>query len=369
MFRYAILLVMFVSVFTTQAQTRDANVALDAKNQKAIKKAMDRGIRFLRNTQNSQGHWDNPGITALILHAFFRCHRQYSPQDGPWVRKPLEYLVNCQKADGGIYVDQLANYNTSIAIMALTAHPDVKRQYQSVIDKAKNFLRKLQCDEGEGYTPKKDYFYGGIGYGGDERPDLSNTQFALEALRATGVPSDDPVFKKAIVFLQRCQNRSESNDLQWAGNDGGFAYSPMSSHAGSYTENGQRRYRSYGSMTYAGIKSYIYADIKQDDPRFQAAYKWIQRHYDLTQNPGMGAQGLFYYYHSFAKTLALLANPVFVDERQRQHNWRKDLAQVLLSKQSPEGYWKNENSRWWEADPRLVTAYVILTLAYCLEEL
>ena len=72
-----------------------------------------------------------------------------------------------------------------------------------------------------------DPFYGGAGYGGRSRPDLSNTSFFMEALRDTGLPADDPNLKKALVFVSRCQNlKGEFNDQPWAGkvNDGGFIY-------------------------------------------------------------------------------------------------------------------------------------------------
>ena len=63
------------------------------------------------------------------------------------------------------------------------------------------------------------------------------------------------------------------------------------------------RLRAYGSMTYAGFKSYLYADLKPDDPRVSAAYDWIRANYTLDENPGMGGNGLYYYYHTFAKAL------------------------------------------------------------------
>jgi len=34
----------------------------------------------------------------------------------------------------------------------------------------------------------------------------------------------------------------------------------------------------------------------------------------------------------------------------------------LLKIQSPEGFWINENGRWWENNPVLVSAYAILAL-------
>ena len=344
-----------------------AKIGLAAPTRKAVESAMDRGVRFLRTTQNQDGHWGDPGISALILNAIFRSPRKYGPEDGPWVRKPLDYLVGCQKPDGGIYIDQLANYNTSVAILALTAHPDVAKKYAQVIEKAKKFVFHIQCDEEEGYNPKADKFYGGFGYGSSERPDLSNTHFAIEALRTAGVAADDPAFQKALVFLQRCQNRSESNDMEWAGNDGGFVYYPGQSYAGSDQEQGKTLLRSYGSMTYAGLKSYIYANVKRDDPRVQSAYNWIRQNYDVTQNPGLGAQGLFYYYHTFAKTFALLGDATIVTQDGVEHNWREELSQILLAKQNTDGSWKNSQPRWWEIDPRLVTAYVLIALSYCLE--
>lgn len=341
---------------------------LDEKHRKAIEAAMDKGVRFLRSSLNEEGHLGDPGLTALALAAFFQTPRKYGPEDGPWIRKGIEFLAQCQKEDGGIYRDQLRCYTTAVALMALTAHPEVAKQYAATIEKAKLFLVKLQCDEGEGYSPEKDKFYGGFGYGSSERPDLSNTQFALEALKDAGLPSSDPAFQKAIHFLQRCQNRSESNDQKWAGNDGGFVYYPGLSNAGpEVLSDGTQGQRSYGSMTYAGIKSYIYANLTQDDPRVQAALSWIQKNYDLSENPGAGLQGLFYYYHTFAKTLDVLNMPVVTDDKGVSHNWKEELSNLLLSRQNPDGSWKNTNPRWWEAEPKLVTSYAILCLSLCLK--
>jgi squalene-hopene/tetraprenyl-beta-curcumene cyclase len=43
-------------------------------------------------------------------------------------------------------------------------------------------------------------------------------------------------------------------------------------------------------------------------------------------------------------------------------DWRNDLATKLLSSQREDGSWVNPNSRWWENDPQLVTAFSILSL-------
>ena len=69
--------------------------------------------------------------------------------------------------------------------------PSATTSTSKVIGDAVEFLKKLQWDEGEGKTPKDD-FYGGAGYDSKSRPDLSNTQFFLDALKAAGVPQGRP---------------------------------------------------------------------------------------------------------------------------------------------------------------------------------
>src|SRR5256885_2053601 len=115
------------------------------------------------------------------------------------------------------------------------------------------------------------------------RPDLSNAQIAIEALENAGMKKDDPAFQNALKFITRNQNNSETNDQKFAGNDGGFVYSPANdgeSPAGVLIgADGKRVVRSYGSMTYAGLKSMIYAGPSKDDPRAKTAWDWISKTY------------------------------------------------------------------------------------------
>jgi squalene-hopene/tetraprenyl-beta-curcumene cyclase len=230
--------------------------------------------------------------------------------------------------------------------------------YTPVIRRAQQFLAGSQFDEEEGFKPS-DFPYGGIGYGSKpDKPDLSNLQQALEALKETNYDPNAPLWDKAIRFLQRCQNRKESNDQPWAGTDGGFVYgSSGESKAGGHT--------SYGSMTYAGLKSYIYCQVSRSDPRVQAAWNWLRRHYTVKENPGMKDAGLFYYYHTMAKTLDLWGERTLRDTAGRRHDWATDLSRELISRQRPDGSWANANPRWWEDNPVLVTAYSMLALAHC----
>ena len=212
----------------------------------------------------------------------------------PVVEKGLKYIESLINPKEGHIAGkdpnvQLKNYVTCVNVMALTAAD--RDSYKAVIADAAKFLKELQWDEGEGKSPKDD-FYGGAGYDSHSRPDLSNTQFFLDALTAAGVPKDDPAFKKAMVFVSRCQNlKGEDNDQPWAGkiNDGSFIYSAA---AGGSTKvkddaNPADGLPGYGSMTYAGIKSLIYCGVSKDDPRVKKAYEWIQKNYTVDDNPGM----------------------------------------------------------------------------------
>ena len=159
--------------------------------------------------------------------------------------------------------------------------------------------------------------------------------------------------------MSKCQNLKSINPEDYSGNDGGFMYEPGSSKAGGTT--------SYGSMTYAMFKSYMYAGLKKDDPRVQAALRWIQNHYTVKENPNMGKRGLYYYLHTFAKALVTFKQDYIVDSKGVRHNWRLDLAKTLLVEQAKDGSWVNTSDRWMEGNKVLVTSYALLCLGYVMQ--
>ena len=282
--------------------------------------------------------------------------------------KALKYLEGNLHEDGGIYQKggNHKNYETCLAIIAFQeANKDKK--YDKLLANAEKFIKKEQWDEDE-QKSADDLNYGGAGYGSSSRPDLSNTSFMIDALHALGRGDEDPAMQKALIFISRCQNlESSTNTSPFAAkvNDGGFYYTVAGggSNPAGKTEDGGLR--SYGSMTYAGFKSMIYAGVKRDDPRVKAAYEWIQKHYTLDENPGMGPAGLFYYYHTFAKALDAIGDAELVDANGTAHNWRAELADKYISMQNKDGSWVNKTPRWLEGDPHLVTAYGLLCLSYC----
>lgn len=341
----------------------------------------ERGVDFLLSSRGESGLWEvfgqpEPGITALAARALLGSRR---PEARQAAFQALDWLRSLQREDGSIALQGLPVYVTSVAIRALVAGG--RPEDRPVVEKAAAWLKAVQADEGEGYS-EADKFYGGIGYGNDLRPDLSNLQYALQALRDAGVGADDPAFQRALVFLQRSQNRSESNPGVYhdagrpepirAGNDGGAVYYPGNSPAGyDRLPDGSLVARSYGSMTYALLKCYVFAGLSRDDPRVQAAVGWIRRHWTLEVNPGFdtlkdpraGFQGLFYYYLSLAEALAAAGLDTVETPDGVRHDWRRELAAKLAELQRPDGSWVNEEAtRWWEGNPVLCTAYALNAL-------
>jgi squalene-hopene/tetraprenyl-beta-curcumene cyclase len=362
------LILSLVFIFYTGLNTYSAETALPAKTvvpptidkalKAEIKASIDKALIWMRTQQQKDGSYANhPGITAIVATAFMESPRKYAEDDGIYVKNAIKYILTMVKPDGGIYNEDMPNYNTSIALMALakTKNP----AYKTTIQNGQKYIMSLQLDDSNGYSPG-DKAYGGIGYGNDLRPDMSNLKFSLQALKDTGVPDNADVWAKAAKFIERCQNRTESNDQPSVSDDGGFVYRPGYSMAGN---DQQGRPKSYGSMTYAGVLSFIHANVDKKDPRVQDAVKWIDANYTVDENPGMGGQGLYYYYHTMSKALQVYGEPIITDSKGVQHNWYADLARKLIKLQKPDGSWINSEDRWMETVPILVTAYAILALS------
>jgi squalene-hopene/tetraprenyl-beta-curcumene cyclase len=343
-----------------------------------IQHAIDRGLASLLARQNSNGWWSTPdhvAPTALALTAFMgEPSGRFRSSIPPALAKGFEFILSATKPDGSIHRTTLINYNTSLSMVALAATGNPA--YDETLRRGRAFLIRSQNDldqPGINDSP----FDGGVGYGDKyAHSDLNNTLAALEALHhtrhltagETAAKTKDIDWKAVVLFVQNCQNLPGHNRQPWASEDprhrGGFVYYPGHSMAGSETNalTGRIALRSYGSISYAGLLSYIYADLKQDDPRVVAVLQWLRSNYTLEENPGMELQGLYYYLHLMTKAL----NAARIDSLElkdgRRVSWRREVALRLINLQQPDGSWANSNGRWWEKDPNLVTAYAILSL-------
>lgn len=339
-----------------------------------MRQAIARGNLWLKSQQKDDGHWDDDGLPALTALALTAAAQDSGTKDSAHVAKGYDWLLRQQKDDGGIYNRGLSTYNTATAITALVAAG--KPEFEPAIVRARKHLIGQQWDKGEqGKTDQPGD--GGLGYGAGtdkDHDDLSNTYLAIEALALSKKVVEDGRFgdqpdldwQAAITFLSRCQNRGESNDQPWvtddANNRGGFIYSPTSAKSEETLPDGRKALRSCGSMSYAGLLSLVYAKLSSDDPRVAAVKEWLGKNYTVSENPGLGDQGLYYYYHAMPKALAAANVSTLKLADGKEADWRKDLGEKLLALQRSDGSWQNDNGRWMESNPVLVTAYVVLAL-------
>lgn len=383
----AVLVVMICSAFANPipaGQKADILVPassasmLDVSLQNEIHAAIDRSLDWLAANQKEDGSWSNssfPALTALPTWAFARSTHAKKDTAMP---KAVAFLKSCVQDDGGIYQEVagrkgggLANYNTAICMTAL--HGTGDRSLTRIIQNARTFVAK-------GQHTGDDIYKGGFGYDKDTNrayADLMNTLYAAEAmritqdvedLRPTGETKAELDWKEAAKFIEKMQNKPEAG----ADQAGGFFYKPGESKAGAVTnEAGVIVFRSYGSMTYAGLLALIYADVDRDDPRVRSAFDWSCRNWNLEENPGMGAEGLFFFYNVLSRSLSAYGAEVVPTEDRAYVNWRKEVARKLLAMQTIDpatghGHWMNRDGRFWERDPVLVTGYTVLALEHIL---
>jgi len=349
--------------------------------------AVRKGLQWLETKQKPGGFWSSPEWPALTGFAVWSMALDDDYRESDAVAMGVEYIKSHVQENGGIYVvpklefkgGGKSNYNTAISMVAL--HLTGREDVRPIVLRARNFVAAGQHLGG-------DVYYGGFGYDAStERAyaDLSNTYVAMEALALTEDVEDfrtegekAEINKQAAEeFISKIQNRKESNDADWVADDpenkGGFAYHPEETKAGTINaDDGTVYFRSFGSMTYAGMLSLIYADVDRNDPRIKSAMDWSTRHWSLDENPGMDAQGLFYFYNVLSKALAVFGENQLIAEDGTQINWRQEFVTKLVSMQrideNGKGYWVNDENRFWEADPVLVTGYTLIALQIALQE-
>ena len=356
---------------------------------------IDDGLLWLAANQDSTGLWrlrtkaaptdepDNPtsvdlALTALAVKAFAQ-----RGKPSPELERGITALLEETARQGGFHGGEgssLGTYVSATITSALASMDDPR--YREHLDRALVWLKQEQWTDQDGLEPEQDWF-GGVGYGNRGRPDLSNTQMMLDALYDAGICPDDPAAQRALIFVSRTQNLASTNGANWAqagSNDGGFIYTPANggeSMGSEYAGEGRygellppdapRRLRSYGSMTYAGFKSLLHGGLTEEDPRVQAALKWIQDHWTLEENPGVGQQGLYYCRHALARTMQVSGMERITSSDGVEHPWRSELITTLSRDQNPDGFWVNSEPRWLEGAQALTTCYAILALEEALK--
>jgi squalene-hopene/tetraprenyl-beta-curcumene cyclase len=330
------------------------------------------GLAWLASKQKENGSWSNenfPALTALPLRVFLAVRL---PEHESVIQKAVKFISAHIQEDGGIYKKSfipgrggLSTYNTAMCMTAL--HETGDASMMKTVLAARKFVSSSQ-------RPGEGDHAGGFGYsrgGLFKSTDLINTSQAFEAMRITQSVEDlrpakegrvDIDWKAAQAYLKRVQNAADAGSDQ----AGGFYYKPGRSAAGTTTNvAGEVIFRSYGSMTYLGLLSLMYADVSREDPRVRSAFDWATKHWSLDENPGLGGQGMYFFYHVLAKSLSAYGADEFSSKGDRNIRWKAEIVARLDKLKHEDGetvYWINENGRYWESDPVLVTSYCILAL-------
>lgn len=378
-------------------------LAIDESHLAKAREMYAKSAAYMKARQHERGGWSIspegpqfPAVTALVLDGLLLDPTRDPGKADPIVDRAAAFILSYAKPDGGIYDSVLPSYNTSICLSALAK---LRRPADDqAIQMGVRFLRQLQFSEEahfegasiETLRVTRDHpFYGGVGYGRHGRPDNSNLSFALQALHDAGVPGSDPAFQRALVFLSRTQMSDRVNDMPYAdgSRQGGFIYATAEnkdapgvgqSFAGMIEETVDApsgpgtasRLRAYGSMTYAGFKCLIYAELPPTDPRMVDALAWISANYMLGENPGVGADGLYYYFLAFARAMDAHSGPGRIDQitvngpdgKPEVRDWSNDLIDRLAELQNEDGSFKSVDDRWMENNPELITAYSMIAL-------
>jgi len=335
-----------------------------ARCDEPLEAAIAKGARFLLANQSEEGCWSDrqmPALTALPVWALCQAGDD-SQACAAAVGKGVAYVLGTQRPDGGFYVPKpgrggsgLGNYNTSVCLSSLYASG--KAPVQAML-RAREYIASSQLTG-------DDTMAGGFGYDKISRrryADLSNTSYALDAMHRTASLEElrkdgarvDVDWDKALQFVTSLV-KQDGEDA------GGAIYNERTPQGGSATNSaGKVALRAYGSMTYAAVLSMCHANLDRSDSRVKQSLEYCSKYWSLDENPGMGNQGLYYFFDILARALSA-AKVDTVGE----HDWRAELAARLISLQREDGSWANDNNRFWEGDPVLCTSFAMLCLELC----
>lgn len=360
------------------------------------REGIEKGLNWLLSQQQTNGVWSsaqNPALTAMPAWALSASGRE---KDQKAIENAVAFIKSCAKDDGGIYVvvtgrrgGSYGTYNTAICMTAL--HYCDNAGSTRVIQKAREYVASTQL------TGEESENNGGFGYEAASSAraggaDMNNSAWVISAMAVTqDVEEKRPAGEKrvdidwdaALGYVDKMQVKADTKGAD-PDDAGGFLYRlpekngkspagipgrPAAGEGGKPGMTGGRpMLRSYGSITYSGLLSMLYARVGRDDPRVVSAVDYARRHWTLEENPGQGQQGIYFYYTIMARALALLdvnelpaakdGDPVIA--------WRDELVNKVLSLQKEDGSWANENNRWFENDSVLTSSYAILTLEYAM---
>ena len=315
--------------------------------------SLSRACHYLWSQQAEDGGWHSrtygllrsgQSLTPFVLNALLP-----APQHAPpgAIDRAIAFLHRNTNNEGAIgKMDPLLydypNYATALTVRALHR---ARQPVSHLID----WLGTQQFTEAHGWK-RDDPPYGAWGMGGEPRVapnsghvDSSMTRHVLQALAAAGVPPSDPVFTRARVFVDRCQNP-----------DGGFFFSTVVLDANKAGQDGAQ-YRSYGTTTADGLMALAAMGTRPEDDRVQSARRWLAAQDSADGAPGFigpayqrWTAGLrFYYAAAAAEARGWCSSAMVASLKATQHR---------------DGSWRNPENLVKEDDPLIATPFAMMAL-------
>ncbi len=327
---------LVIGLFTAAS---DRGTAADIDPQE-VRQAIDRGIAYLKREQLRSGSWSEwpgqpGGVTALCTLALLNSG---VPVDDSSIQRALVYLRKI-KPD--------KTYVTALQTMVFS-EADPKADLLLIRRNAK----WLEGKQVKGGGMAGGWSYPGAGGGADN----SNSQFAVLALHAAedaGVNVSNQTWRLALKYWRAGQS-----------NDGSWSYQLGGRNAGS------------GSMTCAGIASYVIASGRlsegdaavidgqvqccarqKNDPTVDRALAWLGSRFSIRANPG-GNSGWWLYYLYALERVGRMTAERFIGN----HDWYREGTDTLIRGQDRlSGFWKGPGND--SQNPHIATSYALLFLS------
>jgi hypothetical protein len=298
-----------------------------------VNRSLNRGVEYLRRTQNEQGGWEefggqSCGLSALCTLALLNCGLT---RDDPTIVKAMQYLRSRE-----------ANETYSVSLQTLVycqlgAFGDLPRIRRNV-----EWLVGEQMQDGA-------WNYGQGRGGGDP----SNAQFAILALGAAediGVEVDPKVFQRSLDYWLPRQDKS-----------GSWNYMSGRRPSGSMTCAGissvliTRSKLTPGSASIRGDQIVCCGDDPDNDP-VEMGLNWLGENFSTIVNPGGESQTVYYYLYALER-VGRLSGQRFIG----QYDWYREGASRLIENQDEFlGFWRSESP----FEPSSVaTSFALLFLA------
>ena len=351
------------------------------KKDLTIDEALVYSEQWLWRQQSADGGWHSETHAVLrdgrVLTPYILYHlvagKDNLYHETEQVKKAVGFITKEMRSalsEDSTSLTDYPNYSAAYALKVLQ-RLDEDTSLQHIIAK---YLLDQQFLEHRGFTPDS-LVYGGWGYG---EPDLSNGKYGhvdishtrriTEALIA-GDYLDEKRKNAVRLFLSGVQ-RSQDDDRRYEGcesrdsipYDGGFVSSivTLATNKSQPVEiaGGGIHYPSYATATCDGFLC-MEALGMQPSQSYGDAKKWLLEHQDLTTIDGLSKADpeqwadIMHYYH-----FAVRAEAMSIIEP--YGNWKKQLINILVKEQQPDGYFINPiGGVNKEDDPLMATIFCV----------